>query len=381
MQALRLAVGALGVCDARRLGRECPSSVLARLPHSSRVSVLDRRPRVILSDRVQVAAVLGCGAPTIALAPSLIDRLDVKDLDRVLVHEWAHVQRRDDLAQLAQRLFGIAIGWHPAAWWLERQLDFEREAACDEIAVAVTGSAKGYATCLAMLAARPDWRLAPVGALAAASPVRLRSRIVRILAAPRDGRPRAWRAITAGVSSGLLACTLVVTDLELARSAVTSAVATTARYVPRSEPLVKHWAATPELGKGVEPVRKPALTGRRELRPNLEPSAPEISLRAETTEPLSESPAPEEAVEPLPALPVQVTGSLVSIPREAGRLVQTVGEKSGAADLGAEVGRASRDAGIATANVGVEIGRASRDAGTATADMFRRLSLKLAGAF
>ena len=51
--------------------------------------------------------------------------------------------------------FALVVGWHPAAWWLERQLEFEREAACDEIAVSVTGSAKEYATCLATLAALP----------------------------------------------------------------------------------------------------------------------------------------------------------------------------------------------------------------------------------
>ena len=398
IQAFRLAASALGVRDARRLGRECPASVLARLPHWSRVSRANRRPRVILSDRVRVAAVLGCGTPTIALEPTLIDQLDVKDLDRVLVHEWAHVQRRDDVAQLVQRMVGMVIGWHPAAWWLERQLDFEREAACDEIAVSVTGSAKGYATCLAMLAARPDCHVVPVGALAAASPVRLRSRIVRILASTGDARPRAWRAITAGVSSGLLACTLVVADLELVRSAVSSAVETAALYVPRSEPLVEHLTATFESGKGAEPVRKPVLTRRRELRANEKPPTEEVS--PSLTSPVvvtspdvgrvfrpgaGEVPAPAEAVEPLPAsaLPVQAAGSLVAIPVEAGRLVQTAGEKSwtGAADVGVEVGRATRDAGTATADVGVGIARVSRDAGTATADAFRRLGLKLASAF
>ena len=395
VQAVRLAVGALGVRIARQGARECPASVLARLPQWSRVSVTGRPTQVILSDRVSVAAVLGCGTPTIALAPALADQLDVKDLDRVLVHEWAHVQRRDDLAQVVQRLVGIVIGWHPAAWWLERQLDFEREAACDEIAVSVTGSAKAYATCLAMLAARHDSRLASVGALAAASPSRLRSRIVRILASPRDAAPRPWRAMTVGVSTGLLACTLVVADLELVRSAVTSAVASTALYVPRSELLVKHLTAASASAEGAEPARRTVVTRPRKLRANEEPPSEEVSSPVTSpvvgrvfrpgAEAAGEVPAPVEAFEALPAsaLPVDATGSLVAIPVEAGRLVQTAGEESwaGAADVGVEVGRASRDAGTAAADVGLGIGRASRDAGTATADMFRRFGLKLASTF
>ena len=85
---------------------------------------------------------LGFGSPIIALAPRLLTELSAPDLDRVLVHEWAHVQRRDDLAQLVQHIVRAIAGWHPAVWWLERRLDFEREAACDEVAVDVTGSRK-----------------------------------------------------------------------------------------------------------------------------------------------------------------------------------------------------------------------------------------------
>ena len=383
IQATRLAVSALVVRTARRRARECPGSVLARLPHWSRVSTADRQTRVLLSDDVRVAAVLGCGKPAIALAPALIDQLDLKDLDRVLVHEWAHVQRRDDLAQLAQRFAGIAIGWHPAAWWLERQLDFEREAACDQIAVSVTGSAKAYATCLAMLAARPESQSVPVGALAAASPSLLRSRIVRILALTRDTRPRPWRAIAVAASSGLLACTLVVADLEFVRSAVTSVAATTVLNVSRSEPLVSGLAPVPGLETAAERARRIVVTRRHETPAIEAVSTQEIPTHVDTTEAVSEAPASVEASEPLSAsaLPIHSTDSLVAIPADSGRLGPTAGEELRAADLGVEVGRASRDAGTAAADIGVGIGRVSRDAGTAAAGAFRRFGLKLASAF
>ena len=153
LHALRFIVGAVAVRRARRLSEECPRDVLAALPHWSTVRTTGRPTRVVLSDRVRHAAVLGFGSPVIALAPRLLKQLSGPDLDRVLVHEWAHVQRRDDLAQLLQQLVRAIAGWHPAAWWLERRLDFEREVACDEVAVDVTGSAKGYAACLVTLAA------------------------------------------------------------------------------------------------------------------------------------------------------------------------------------------------------------------------------------
>ena len=111
-----------------------------------------RPARLVLSDRVSAAAVFGCGRPVIAVAPTLIARLDADELDRVVIHEWAHVQRRDDLANIAQLLVRAVAGWHPAVWWLDRRLSIEQELACDETVVAVTGGAKSYASCLVKLA-------------------------------------------------------------------------------------------------------------------------------------------------------------------------------------------------------------------------------------
>ena len=63
----------------------------------------------------------------------------------MLIHEWAHVQRRDDLVNILQIVVRIIAGWHPALWWIDHRLHIEREIACDEITVAVTGSPKAYA--------------------------------------------------------------------------------------------------------------------------------------------------------------------------------------------------------------------------------------------
>ena len=160
IQAARLACECArrSQCQATRSRRALPS-VLARLPHWSRVGATVVGHACCSRARFAQPPCWLAGHRLIAVAPTLIERLSVADLDRVLIHEWAHVQRHDDLAQLVQRIVHIVVGWHPAAWWLERQLEFEREVACDEIAVSVTGSAKEYATCLTTLAALPG--LAP----------------------------------------------------------------------------------------------------------------------------------------------------------------------------------------------------------------------------
>ena len=110
--------------------------------HWRRVRSAGRRATLVLSDSVTTAAVLGWGAPMIAVAPSLVRTLDADELDRVLIHEWAHVQRRDDLVNILQIVVRIIAGWHPALWWIDRRLRIEREIACDEMTVAITGSPK-----------------------------------------------------------------------------------------------------------------------------------------------------------------------------------------------------------------------------------------------
>ncbi len=266
-QVAQFTVGAVAVRRARRQSQECPRDVLSRLPHWSHLTTTGRPTRVILSDRVRFAAVLGCGSPIIALAPGLLAQLSADDLDRVLVHEWAHVQRRDDLAQLLQQLVRAVVGWHPAAWWLERQLEFEREVACDEIAVGVTRSAKSYAACLVTLAALPQRPARSLPGLAAISTPQLRRRVVRILSARWNASTRGWRVGAACGAIGLAALALAVSHV---------------RALPPMPRSTNQSAITPRMDG------PSAAAGALTQPPHVEPAPPQASatLRRKSSEAL-----------------------------------------------------------------------------------------------
>ena len=125
----------------------------------------------------------------IAVAPSLVTTLDPDDLDRVLIHEWAHVQRRDDLVNVLQVAVRIVAGWHPALWWIDRRLHLEREIACDELTVAITGSPKSYAECLVKLATLRGTRRPLQTAPAVFTPSGLRARVSESCRRTRSSRP------------------------------------------------------------------------------------------------------------------------------------------------------------------------------------------------
>ena len=95
---------------------------------------------------------IGLGPALIAVSPEALERLTDDELDQVVLHEWAHVQRRDDYARLIQLAIRSVAGLHPAVWWIGRRLEIEREIACDDYAVNVTGGARRLAVSLTKLA-------------------------------------------------------------------------------------------------------------------------------------------------------------------------------------------------------------------------------------
>ena len=167
--------------EAKLAARPFPHGREARLETWLSLRGRGRRAELGMSDSVRAAAVLGLTSPTIVVAPSALAALDDQELDQIVVHEWAHVQRRDDLVRVGQRIIVALAGLHPAVWWIDRQLNLERETACDDWAVNATGSARGLAVCLTKLAAMPGRPADAVLLPAAFLSSELTTRVVRLL--------------------------------------------------------------------------------------------------------------------------------------------------------------------------------------------------------
>jgi beta-lactamase regulating signal transducer with metallopeptidase domain len=144
-----------GLSALYRLKDECrqfPASVEAQLPLW--LGATGRHARLALCDRLEGAALLGLHEPIIALPASLVGGLSAADLDQIIQHESGHVQRRDDWMRLLQTMIEAAVWIHPATFLIGRQLNLEREVACDDWVVHQTGSPKRYAACLSRVAER-----------------------------------------------------------------------------------------------------------------------------------------------------------------------------------------------------------------------------------
>ena len=110
-----------------------------------------RRVRFFSSSLVAVPMTIGWLRPLLILPPDLLRTLSDTERDSILAHELAHVKRWDYLTNLLQRVTQALFFFQPAVWIIGRQLSIERELACDDWAVKMTGEPRRYANCLTRL--------------------------------------------------------------------------------------------------------------------------------------------------------------------------------------------------------------------------------------
>ncbi len=108
------------------------------------------RPRVRLCASARPLA-LTCGLfrPTILLSTWMVEHLDRRELEAVLAHELEHVARRDYLVIWLATMLRDAFFYVPTSWAVYRQLQQEKELACDDLAVGATHRPLALASALA----------------------------------------------------------------------------------------------------------------------------------------------------------------------------------------------------------------------------------------
>jgi beta-lactamase regulating signal transducer with metallopeptidase domain len=123
----------------------------AELAEAARVLGVARLPEVCLSPDVRGPLVAGLFPARVVLPASLPQRSSPQQLLAILVHECAHVLRRDPWVRLLQRL-AAALYWpHPLVHLLNRRLDQAREEVCDNHVLAYA-DAPSYAEALLTVA-------------------------------------------------------------------------------------------------------------------------------------------------------------------------------------------------------------------------------------
>jgi beta-lactamase regulating signal transducer with metallopeptidase domain len=148
----------LAVRDVRRVGR-LKRAAHEMLPVESRrltrwqaLTSHGRSARLCWCDELDGPAVLGFADPVVALPRAQGAQLTDEEMEHVVLHELAHVRRRDDWAALVEWVL-VGLMWvNPAAHWARRRLALSREMACDDWVVWQTATPIAYARCLTAVA-------------------------------------------------------------------------------------------------------------------------------------------------------------------------------------------------------------------------------------
>ncbi len=169
---------------------------------------VSRTVRLCESVVAEVPTVVGWLRPVILVPVSAFTGLSPQQIEALLSHELAHIRRHDYLINLLQTAIETLLFYHPAVWWVSKQIRTEREHCCDDLAVATCGNVLTYARALAELEQLRGHKALPELAVAADGGGSLLSRIQRLIGTPASPHQRssAWIASLVAIATIFSIC-------------------------------------------------------------------------------------------------------------------------------------------------------------------------------
>jgi len=167
--------------------------------------------QLLASPHANMPMALGVWRPAVVL-PMEYDTWSEELREVILLHELAHVRRRDVRANLVGQLACALYWFHPLVWTAARRLRIEAERACDDLVLGAGAQASNYAGhLLTMVQASASLR-APAFALPMAQRSAFEGRVLAILD-PRQARHGVTRRAAAFGALVLLAVTVPLAAL------------------------------------------------------------------------------------------------------------------------------------------------------------------------
>ena len=147
---------ALAVCRLRRFRRllrhaaPAPELLRQRTQRLAEKMGLRRCPTVwLIPGRVAPMLWAAGGRPRILFPSELLGRVGVEQQNALLVHELAHLRRRDHWVRWLEFAAAGLYWWHPVLWFARRELREAEEHCCDAwVTATLPGAGKAYAAAL-----------------------------------------------------------------------------------------------------------------------------------------------------------------------------------------------------------------------------------------
>jgi hypothetical protein len=181
MVSLYFALGQLRLSRVRRRASPAPLDWTGSASRLAARLHLRGTPAVLVSSDIAGPIVAGIWRPAV-IAP--VESMSWSETRRetVLLHELAHVARKDVAAQTIAHAVCALHWFNPLAWIALVAMRRERERACDDAVLGSGVMASTYASELLAIAARATCTRTPATALSMARPTEIEGRLLAILA-------------------------------------------------------------------------------------------------------------------------------------------------------------------------------------------------------
>lgn len=196
---------------------------LCRTSHAAApCAAFDRARAAFGLDRVELRYSNRITAPVTAarlvILPAAMTGASDEVLASAIGHEMAHIARRDFAWNIVCELLAAPISFHPATFWLRRQIDRTRELACDDLVAARLLDPRVYAQSILDIASTLTVVPRPGYTLGVFDGDILEERIRRLVRRPAayTRRARVWAAATLAT---LAVCIVVASTLAISARA------------------------------------------------------------------------------------------------------------------------------------------------------------------
>src|SRR5882672_5270885 len=125
--------------------------LLARVRSWARELGIRRRVRLVESRRLTCPIAFGVFRPTVGLPRDFLSKFGEAKREAMLAHEMAHLAAHDPFWCLVADAATALLWWHPAVWWMRRQLQLTSELAADEASLLMADGPRTLSECLVEL--------------------------------------------------------------------------------------------------------------------------------------------------------------------------------------------------------------------------------------
>jgi bla regulator protein BlaR1 len=144
-QFIRLTAGLYGVYQIKRKqvfsAGEYWNNRIAELGTQLQIT---KQVHLLQSGLAKIPAVIGYFKPVILFPAGMLASLPVNEVEAILLHELAHIRRKDFLVNVLQNMMEIIFFFNPAVLWVSSLIKSERENCCDDIVVIQTNNKQNY---------------------------------------------------------------------------------------------------------------------------------------------------------------------------------------------------------------------------------------------